>query len=196
MKGNRGNSRIGNLIAIPRGLHGRYRETMADLELSIASGGDGPVKDVSMAGMSNGACDMGVMPMSDMIGAAGDLPKFVADSQRRSYETLMQSSRPHAAPIATGASGMGSPNTSGPTGSPRSGSRRGAPGGSPRARGARGTRGRRRGRHRVTPSRPTASRYPSTRYTWRTASPARSWTRSRRRGARARGNLRRGSARR
>lgn len=45
-----------------------------------------------MAGMSNGACNMDVVLMSDMIEAAGDLPKFVADNQRRFYETLMQRS--------------------------------------------------------------------------------------------------------
>lgn len=43
-------------------------------------------------GMSNGACDMDVMPMSDMVEAAGDLPKFVAGNRRRLYETPMQRS--------------------------------------------------------------------------------------------------------
>lgn len=89
---NRGNSRIGNPMAIPEGLHGRYRETMADLELSTVSGGDGSIRDVSMVGMSNGACDMDAMPMSDMIEAAGDLPKFAAGNRRRFHETPMQRS--------------------------------------------------------------------------------------------------------
>ena len=89
---NRGNGRISDLMAIPRELHRRYRETMTNLELSIVSGGDGSIKDVSMVGMSNGACDMDVMPMSDMIEAAGDLSKFAADNQRRLYETPMQRS--------------------------------------------------------------------------------------------------------
>ena len=89
---NRGNSGISNLMAIPKELHRRYRETMANLELSIVSGGDGSIEDVFMVGMSNGACDMDVMPMSDMVEATGDLSKFVADSRLRFYETLMQRS--------------------------------------------------------------------------------------------------------
>lgn len=89
---NRGNGRIGNLTAIPKELHRRYRETMANLELSIASGGDGSIKDVFMVGMSNGACNMDVMLMPDMIEAASDLSKFAAGNQRRFYETPMQRS--------------------------------------------------------------------------------------------------------
>lgn len=45
-----------------------------------------------MVGMSNGACDMDAMLMSDMIEATGDLSKFAADSRRRLYETPMQRS--------------------------------------------------------------------------------------------------------
>lgn len=89
---NRGNSRISNLIAIPKELHRRYHETMTNLELSIVSGGDGSIKDVFMVGMSNGACNMDVMLMSDMIEATSDLSKFAAGNQRRFYETLMQRS--------------------------------------------------------------------------------------------------------
>lgn len=81
-----------SLIAIPKELHRRYHETMTNLELSIVSGGDGSIKDVFMVGMSNGACNMDVMLMSDMIEATSDLSKFVADNQRRFYETLMQRS--------------------------------------------------------------------------------------------------------
>lgn len=90
--GLKGSELVAYLIAIPKELHRRYRETMTNLELSIASGGDGSVKDVFMVGMSSGACNMDAMPMSDMIEAAGDLSKFVADGQRRFYETLMQRS--------------------------------------------------------------------------------------------------------
>lgn len=89
---NRGNSRIGNLMAIPKELHGRYRETMANLELSIAGGGDGSIEDAFTVGMPNGACDMDAMPMPDMIEATGDSSKSAADGQRRSYETPMQRS--------------------------------------------------------------------------------------------------------
>lgn len=89
---NRGNSGISNLMAIPKELHRRYRETMTNLELSTVSGGDGSIKDVFMVGMSNGACNMDVMLMSGMIEATGDLSKFAADNQRMLYETLMQRS--------------------------------------------------------------------------------------------------------
>ena len=66
---NRGNNRVSDLIAIPNS-----------------------IKDVFIVGMSDGACNMDAMPMSDMIEATGDLSKFVADSRRRLYETLMQRS--------------------------------------------------------------------------------------------------------
>lgn len=40
----------------------------------------------------NGACGMDAMPMPDMIGAAGDLPKLAAGSRRGPCETLMRRS--------------------------------------------------------------------------------------------------------